>query len=144
MRSLPLRLRGQEHSDSADEIPFLQLYPNFTYAADHLVHEIGRDGDLQVLRSTPAKASGCFAHGTVVLAAGTVATTALALGRIESADRPVRLLSNPTAATAFIIPRLIGSDPSQEAISLGQLFFRANPNPTIAAAGASTALKRCR
>ena len=65
--------------NSADEIPFLQLYPNFRYAADHLVREIGQDGDLQVLRTHTRQGERILRARYVVLAAGTIATTALGL-----------------------------------------------------------------
>jgi choline dehydrogenase-like flavoprotein len=46
---------------------------------------------------------------SVVLAAGTIATTAIVLRSLALVDHPVRLLSNPTAAFLLVLPERIGS-----------------------------------
>lgn len=51
----------------------------------------------------------------VVLAAGTIASTRLALDLLGAFDTPVRLLSSPTAGFALLDPRLIASPQVQQA-----------------------------
>jgi len=110
--------------DSALEIPALRRFVNFSYAPDHFVRSLGDDAGRPFVEvETGGARSKIFARA-VMLAAGCISTTALALRRVGHVARPVRLLSNPTAATAYVSPFLIGADRPQSAFSLGQLFFR--------------------
>ncbi|MFT4098715.1 MAG: GMC oxidoreductase [Rhodoblastus sp.] len=110
--------------DSALELPALRRFVNFTYAPDHFVHGLGEENGRPFADvETRGGRARLHAHA-VVLAAGCIATTALGLRRIGHVGRPVRLLSNPAAAAAFVSPFLIGAGKSQDAFSLGQLFFR--------------------
>jgi hypothetical protein len=60
----------------------------------------------------------------VVLAAGTIATTALALRRLGAFGRDLRLLSNPVAALACIVPGQFAAALPERSFSLGQLHYR--------------------
>lgn len=116
--------------DAALELPALRRLPHFDYRPAHRVRRLGRDGDLQVVEGE----GFVLRAETVVLAAGTIASAALALPRLGLADRPAPLLTNPAAGTAFVVPGLIGADLPVESLSLGQLFYRL-PLDGAAAAG---------
>lgn len=110
--------------DAAQELPALQAFPNFQYRSGHLVRSMhSRDGE-HVLHIDTDRGQVQLRAATVVLAAGTLATTNIALRRIRYVNRPVRLLSNPAAATAFIMPAYIGADLPRQTFGLGQLFYR--------------------
>jgi choline dehydrogenase-like flavoprotein len=119
--------------DSADELPALGRFSNFTYAADHFVHSLAKDGPIHVLDVEVAGVRRQLRAAAVVLAAGTIATTRLVLGSLGWFDRPVRLLTNPAAAIAFVVPRFIGNARPDRSFSLGQLFYRLRD--TASAAG---------
>jgi ferredoxin len=57
----------------------------------------------------------------VVLAAGTIGTTALALDRLGMHGIEVRLQNNPVAAMAFVAPRLVGAAMPRESFGLAQV-----------------------
>jgi choline dehydrogenase-like flavoprotein len=103
---------------SAYELPQLRRFPNFSYRSGVLVREVRAHGEghALVLDGGETLRAGC-----VVLAAGTIGTTALVMGRLGLWGEQVRLLSNPVAAAAFLIPSLIGADLPDESFSLAQL-----------------------
>lgn len=110
------------------ELPGLERQPNFSYRPGHLVRAVesadGMRGQGYSLRAETRLGPTTLTAPRVVLAAGTIATTGLALTRLGLFDVPVRLLSNPAAATAFIVPRLVGLDLPERGFGLGQLFYR--------------------
>ncbi len=110
--------------NSAAEIPALLRFANFSYTPGHFVHAVRADGGEQVLDVEVSGIRRQLRATTVVLAAGTLVTSGLALRRIGWIDRPVRLLTNPVAAAAFLMPRFIGQDRPGESFALGQLFYR--------------------
>jgi choline dehydrogenase-like flavoprotein len=120
--------------DSAYELPALRRFPNFHYLGDHFVRAIASDGPDHVLDIETKGARRSIRAPALVMAAGTLATTPLILRRLNWIDRPVRLLTNPVAATAFVIPNLIGSERPRDSFSLGQLFYRLR-TPSTSAAG---------
>jgi len=109
--------------NSAYELPALQRFSNFTYVRHARV--------LSLSGAMGSPALEVEQHGTrmtlsakrVVLAAGTISTTALALDRLGLAGASVRLLTNPVGAIAFIVPRLIGQILPERSFSLGQLSY---------------------
>ncbi len=110
--------------DSALELPALRRFVNFTYAPDHFVRAVGEADGRPSVEVETAEGRATIGAQKILLAAGCIATTGLALRRVGHTGRPVRLLSNPAAATAFLSPLLIGADKPQDAFSLGQLFLR--------------------
>jgi hypothetical protein len=122
--------------DSGDEVAVLRRHPGFDYRPGHRVVGLGRDGALHVLDIEARGARLSLRVEVVLLAAGALSTAALALPRLGLDGRPTRLLSNPAAATAFVVPRLIGADLPDESVSLGQLFYRLPvPGSDMPAAG---------
>lgn len=124
---------GHSIYDSADELPALRRFAHFTYANDHFVRSIAKDGPVHILDVETSGGRRQLRSKVVVLAAGTIATTHLVLRHLDWLDRPVRLLSNPAAAIAFIIPQFIGRARPEQSFSLGQLFYRLQSDATSAA-----------
>jgi choline dehydrogenase-like flavoprotein len=106
------------------ELPALTRRPNVAYRPGHLVRAVEADGAGHRLRVETRGGAVTVTAPRVVLAAGTIATTGLALARLGLFDQPVRLLSNPAAAAAFLVPRLVGSDRPAGGLGLGQVFYR--------------------
>ncbi len=108
---------------SAYEIPALRLRPNFTYVPDGRVLSLFDADGSQGLEVQQHGAVLRLTADRVVLAAGTIATTALVLGRLGLEETPVRLLTNPVGAIAFVMPGLIGQRLPGRSFSLGQLSY---------------------
>ena len=109
--------------NSAYEIPALARFANFTYAPHARVTSLFDAAGSQGLDVEQHGARLRLTADRVVLAAGTIATTALVLDRIGLTDTPVRLLTNPVGAIAFIVPKLIGQKLPDRSFSLGQLSY---------------------
>ncbi len=125
-RQCGLCLWGCAHGSiysSAQELPALRRWPNFTYLPHarvlRLLPEDGRHG-VEVAQDA---ARLMLSAGTVVLAAGTLATTALVLRLPGLADKAVRLLTNPVGAIAFVVPGCVGQSLPEHSFSLGQLSY---------------------
>lgn len=110
--------------NSALELPALQSFANFTYGPGRFVRALRADDADHLLEIERGGAREQIRASVVILAAGTIATTGLALRRLNWLERSVRLLTNPSAATAFVMPKFIGRDLSAHAFSLGQIFYR--------------------
>lgn len=110
--------------DSADELPALRRFPNFTYAGDHFVRSVAKDGPIHVLDVEVGGARRQLRAAALVLAAGTIATTHLVFRSLGWFGRRVQLLTNPAAAIAFVVPQFIGRARPEQSFSLGQLFYR--------------------
>jgi choline dehydrogenase-like flavoprotein len=106
--------------NAADELPALRRWPNFTYRTGQYVQDIVPDAGGHLLIIDGA-APLLVRH--VILAAGTIATTALALRRLGAFDVDVRLLNNPLAALATLVPAHIGAPLPERSFSLAQLQF---------------------
>ena len=108
---------------SAYEIPALQRFANFTYIPHARVLSLFDAEGSQGLEVEQDNARLRLTADRIVLAAGTIATTALALDRIGLTGVPVPLLTNPVGAIAFIVPRLVGQKLPGRSFSLGQLSY---------------------
>jgi choline dehydrogenase-like flavoprotein len=111
--------------NSADEIPELLRFSNFTYVQNAKVSKLISIGNeehkIQVILNQTAT---IVAAKTFVLATGTLNTTALLLDYYGLYGKAVRLLSNPVAGMAFIVPKFICQDFSANSFALGQLSYR--------------------
>ncbi len=103
---------------SAYEIPELRTDPNFTYRSQARVSAVVQDG---AGHSIVLESGETIRARRVVMAAGTVATTSLVVGRLGLWDKDVKLLANPVAAAAFLQPSLVGSALPERSFSLAQL-----------------------
>lgn len=111
--------------NSALELPVLQRFANFTYLPGHAVMglQTPEDGLQGVTVQTHEKTFFMEAR-KIILAAGTLNTTALVLNHYKVPGKKLRLLSNPVAAMAFIDPLKIGQALPSKSFSLGQLSYQ--------------------
>jgi choline dehydrogenase-like flavoprotein len=109
---------------SRQEIPALRGFPHFTYrpgvsarrllpASPRPAIEVAQDGVL-----------GIMTGQRILLACGAIATTALVLRYLGADASPVRLMTNPVAAMAFLVPSLVGAALPSKSFSLAQLAYR--------------------
>lgn len=106
-----------------NDLTSLCKYENFRHVSGFVVEQLaqkegywsinGREGKHRDIRSISAH--------KLILAAGTLATTKLALGALKM-QKPVRVLSNPTAAFLLWLPRFTGVA-RNNTFGLGQLSF---------------------
>ena len=111
--------------DSTYDLAHLRRTPNFRYVSPALVTRLPAVDDPALTVEVAGSGLGAVAKGQVlVLAAGTLNTTALVLARHGGAGTTLRLLTNPMAALAFLVPSRVGQPLPQTAFSLGQLSYR--------------------
>lgn len=120
---------------SAHELDALARHRNFEYRSGMLVTDVGGEAGRQIVSARCGGETLRFAAGAVVLAAGTLMTTKLALRRLGLAGRPVRLESNPVGGSAFLLPGMIGQEPPARSFGLGQLVYTLAPREGVEAAG---------
>ena len=108
---------------AAEDLPLLRQYKNFHEAHGFIVDGLIRDGEILSVQGqvNRTKERRTFTAFKVMLAAGTLATTRLALQALRH-EQPVQLLSCPTAAFLLWLPRLLG-ELRVSAFGLGQLSF---------------------
>ena len=106
---------------ASDEIAALRAYPNLTYRSGMIVDNVRTDGGGATIEAHHEGQRTTATARRVVLAAGTLASTRLALAALRlTAPRP--LLSCPTAAFLLWQPGLLGQ-PRTDGFGLGQLSF---------------------
>ena len=120
---------------SALELPALRRFPNFAYRGNVFVQRLSTHAGEQLVEARIGREAVRFRAPTVVLAAGTLATTSLALRRIGLTGVRVRLESNPVGGIGFVVPRLIGRSLPDRAFGLGQLFYTLEAGSDVMAAG---------
>ena len=103
------------------ELPTLKTFPNFSYRSGAIVKRIFFGDSIYGLQIKTALGLESLTAPTIVLAAGTIATTSLVLGALERYNEPIRLLTNPVAALAFVVPELFMASLPERSFSLGQL-----------------------
>jgi choline dehydrogenase-like flavoprotein len=109
------------------------------YNSAHELDELKKYNNFRYLSGVPAKRLISLTQGSQVvelaagdfikskhlfLAAGTINSTALVLEYAGIYDTQLRVLSNPVAAMAFVVPKLIGSNFLSNSFGLGQLSYR--------------------
>ncbi len=112
---------------AGQDLATLGAGPGFTYRPGHVVSHLASDGDGWTMddgAGLPLRARA------VVLAAGTLATTAIALRTLGDTDEH-RLLSAPSAAFALWLPRHLGA-PRERAAGFAQAAYTlADPDGAI-------------
>jgi len=104
---------------ASQELPKLKQYPGFQHVQDFLVDDLlKQDGSWAI---TDHRSSRRFSGTRLLLAAGTLASTRLALKHLNY-SAPLPLLSSPTAAFLLWLPKMLGT-PRVSAFGLGQLSF---------------------
>jgi choline dehydrogenase-like flavoprotein len=113
--------RGAMYS-AAQDLAALRARPNFTWLPGTVVSHLAPGGpEWRVHATGPDGSAVQLTVPRVVLAAGTLATSALVLRALRE-PRPLRLLSGPTAAFLLWQPALLGT-PRTQGFGLGQLSF---------------------
>jgi choline dehydrogenase-like flavoprotein len=106
------------------ELPALRNHENFHYEAGLIVEHLVRDGEhwrIQGHMAGDASKTRSITARRIVLAAGTLATTRLALDALHWSGS-VPIASCPTAAFLLWLPRMLGTQ-SEPSFGLGQLSF---------------------
>jgi hypothetical protein len=126
---------------SSQELPGLQRFPHFEYRSGvRAIRLMALDGLPAIEVASTEAAAGDSGQAIItapriLLAAGALATTALVLRRLGSALTSVRLLTNPVAAMAFLVPSLIAKPLPNSSFSLAQLAYRLQFSNSDHAAG---------
>ena len=103
--------------NAAFAIPGLTRLPNVRYRPGIAVQRLIREGLDWHLETT----GGRLTARTVVLAAGTIATTRLFLASALAPGRRVRILHNPVFAAGCLVPSRIGARSTERSFGMAQL-----------------------
>ena len=131
-----LCLWGCQHGsiyDSASDLARLRQRPNFAFEPGALVRRLRHADTGHVLK---LHGDRTLRAPLLVLAAGTLATTALVFDRLGHVGKPVPLLNNPVAAMAFLAPARFARDLPEQAFSLAQIYYETPLGEGETAAGA--------
>jgi choline dehydrogenase-like flavoprotein len=111
--------------NAAYDVSALQLFPNFKLLAPYFVEHIRpKNAGLDVLAEhMDTREAKTISARRVILAAGAIGTGRLVHDALDLFDVPIRLLSNPTAALALLVPRRIGTPVAKKAFGLSQISF---------------------
>lgn len=112
---------------AAYEIENLKLDPGVHFDAGNRVDALHPDGaGGWWIEAQTASGPRRYRADRVLLAAGTLATTRLALGALQNRPDELRLQSNPMAAFLLWLPAMLGT-PRERAFGLAQLSFVFDP-----------------
>lgn len=120
---------------SALELPALRRFANFDYRPQVRVERLSGEPEQQIVEARRHGDHISYRAPVVVLAAGTLMTSSLALRRLGMAGQPVRLETSPVGGLAFLAPSLIGAALPDRSFGLGQLFYTLEPAAGVEAAG---------
>ena len=121
--------------NSAFEIPLLKKFSNFNYRAKSNVKRLFPRTAAHCLQVETEHGIELITAPIVIMAAGTIGTTALVLDGLEQYRHPIKLLNNPVAAMAFIVPELFMAPMPEKSFSLGQLIYKLSSNKEECASG---------
>jgi choline dehydrogenase-like flavoprotein len=111
--------------DSTYDLVGLRRRPNFRYVRPALVTRLPAVDDPALTVEITGGGSASVAKArALVLAAGTLNSTALVLATRAGAGSKRRLLTNPVAAMAFLVPSRVGRPLPETGFSFGQLSYR--------------------
>lgn len=139
----PFSLSGDNlwsgHNDSlysaAYELTSLLKFPSFKYKSGFIVDKVIKSDTGVAIKGEDGSLNETITAKRIFLAAGTLATTRLALNAIKFREE-VQLQSNPTAAFLLWLPKKIGATKSNE-FGLGQLSYSYKLNENISAFGST-------
>lgn len=115
--------RGAVYASGFD-LARLQAYDNFVLHAGTRVRRVERDGGQYRIRASAANGDATFRAPRVVLAAGALASTRLAMLLDERLAEGRTLQSSPCAAFALLHPGGLGAALPRESFGLAQLALR--------------------
>jgi choline dehydrogenase-like flavoprotein len=111
--------------DSTQDLARLCSAPNFRYRSASRVIRILSVGEQEkVVEIDMCGHRQVASAKALVLAAGTLNSTALVLSSNGTIGRRLRLLTNPVGALAFLVPSWLGTPLPRSGFSLGQLSYR--------------------
>lgn len=120
---------------AADDLPALRKHKNFSERSGFVVDSLTRYDGYWCVDGQGTSDSKSITATKIVLAAGTLATTRIVMKALNY-QRPVPLLSCPTAAFLLWLPRLFGV-PRLPGFGLGQLSFTSALHANITAFGST-------
>ena len=126
--------RGALYS-SADELASLIKHENFYFRSGFVVDRIASHGECVSVEGQSGLERLTVTAKKLVLAAGTLASTRLALLALKL-DTPIQLQSCPTAAFLLWLPKMLGV-PRVNGFGLGQLSFTLKLTDDISAFGST-------
>ncbi len=106
---------------AAYDLPDLRTHENFSYRPGFIVDAVSSTAQGASIHGIDATDTVSFFGRSVLLAAGTLASTRLAMKMLDLRE-PVAMQSCPTAAFLLWMPRMLGL-PRSPAFGLGQLSF---------------------
>lgn len=106
---------------ATEDLKALKRYNNFSYISGFIVEEVVRSGKGYAVAGKDKSGFQTLKARKIILAAGTLGTTRLALQAIQT-DKPVVMQCCPTAAFMLWLPFALGSK-RESAFALGQLSF---------------------
>ena len=107
--------------DSREDLARLRLHPNFKLADNAHAVSLRHDGAEWEVTARDGRG---FRAPRVLLAAGCLATTQLAIGALPEPPPGLRLLNSPVMAFALLVPSQLGKRPAARGHSLAQLGYR--------------------
>lgn len=111
--------------NAAQELGPLKKHRLFNYQPHVFVSSIKRqDGVYQIGVKRDGHGAQSYQSKTVILAAGTIGSTALAFRHLNYFDQEIPLYSNPTVALPLIVPGYLGGVLPKTNFALGQLGFK--------------------
>lgn len=110
---------------AADELPALSRQPGFTYSPGWFATAVGRRGDGFVVRAVGTRDGTAreLAADRVVLAAGTLGSTKLALELLGAYGAELPLQTTPVLTFALVLAENLLGPPVEDGFALGQLAF---------------------
>lgn len=108
---------------ASQELQWLRARPNFRLMAGLIATALRRDDDGWSVEARDQSTGAISRHSAprVLLAAGALGTARLVRATLGLQGAPGPLLSNPTAAFALWLPRLLGAQQPRSAFALAQL-----------------------
>lgn len=120
---------------AAEELPTLKSHANFHHEAGFVVDNLSEDDGFWSINGKQNNEHRSISANKILLAAGTLATTRLALKALGS-YAPVKIYSCPAAAFLLWVPKMLGSKRGP-AFGLGQLSFALDIKNGISGFGAT-------
>jgi hypothetical protein len=125
VRIVSLWLQPLAIYDATQDLARLCSTPNFRYrAASRVIRILSFGGQEKAVEIDASGRHEVASATALVLAAGTLGTTALVLGSSGAIGKRLRLLTNPVAALVFLVPSQLGKPLPKSRFSLGQLSYR--------------------
>lgn len=120
---------------STQDLGALRLFPNFTFNAGFTVDRLLQKSGFGEAEGTKNQTRSTVTARRVLLAAGSLASTRLALRTIGFAEK-TRVDSCPTAAFLLWIPKMLGT-PRKDVFGLGQLSYQLEISDAVTAFGST-------